>query len=174
MNVAPSRQSVETGGAFVTTHWSVVLTAQGGSPAAQDALEQLCRIYWRPIYSFLRREGRTLEDAQDLTQFLCSLLNAAISLRPAGKRSFYVLISCDHSVFLANYAAGRCRQAGEGLSPISLEELRGESHRIGSRELSADRIYDRRWALTCWIGIRPPRTNVVIWPPVMYVERLLR
>jgi hypothetical protein len=41
--------------AFTTTHWSVVLEAQGESPAAQEALEKLCRIYWRPIYSFVRR-----------------------------------------------------------------------------------------------------------------------
>jgi hypothetical protein len=39
--------------AFVTTHWSVVLEAQGESPAAHEALEKLCRIYWRPIYSFV-------------------------------------------------------------------------------------------------------------------------
>src|SRR5437764_13767932 len=59
--------------AFVTTRWTVVLTAQGSSPAAHDALEQLCRSYWRPIYAFLRREGRSPEDAQDLTQsFFCS------------------------------------------------------------------------------------------------------
>jgi hypothetical protein len=38
--------------AFTTTHWSVVLKAQGDSPAAQEALEKLCRTYWRPIYGF--------------------------------------------------------------------------------------------------------------------------
>ena len=43
--------------AFTTTHWSVVLEAQGESPAAQEALENLCRTYWRPIYAFVRREG---------------------------------------------------------------------------------------------------------------------
>jgi len=41
--------------AFTTTHWSVVLEAQGESPAAQEALEKLCRTYWRPIYGFVRR-----------------------------------------------------------------------------------------------------------------------
>jgi len=46
----------------------VVLAARGESQAASDALEILCRSYWRPIYSFLRREGRSVEDAQDLTQ----------------------------------------------------------------------------------------------------------
>src|SRR5207247_3589284 len=54
--------------AFATTHWSVVLTAQGESPAAQEALEKLCRTYWRPIYGFVRRQGAGPEEADDLTQ----------------------------------------------------------------------------------------------------------
>ena len=45
------------GAVFTTTHWSVVLEAQGESPAAQEALEKLCRTYWRPIFAFLRRQG---------------------------------------------------------------------------------------------------------------------
>jgi len=43
--------------AFTTTHWSVVLEAQGQSPAAQEALEKLCRTYWRPVYGFISRQG---------------------------------------------------------------------------------------------------------------------
>jgi hypothetical protein len=53
---------------FATTHWSVVLQAQSETPAAQDALEKLCRTYWRPLYSFVRRQGLSPEDAQDLIQ----------------------------------------------------------------------------------------------------------
>jgi DNA-directed RNA polymerase specialized sigma24 family protein len=60
--------------AFTTTHWSVVLEAQGESPAAQEALERLCRIYWRPIYSFVRRQGFGREKAEDLTQGLFAQL----------------------------------------------------------------------------------------------------
>src|SRR6266513_1268839 len=56
------------GVAFTTTHWSVVLEAQGESPAAHEALEKLCRTYWRPIYAFLRRQGVSPEEAEDLTQ----------------------------------------------------------------------------------------------------------
>ena len=52
----------------------MVLTAQGESPAAQPALEKLCRIYWRPIYSFLRRQGIGPEEAKDLTQGFFALL----------------------------------------------------------------------------------------------------
>ncbi len=61
--------------AFATTHWSVVVEAQGESPAAQEALETLCRIYWRPIYSFVQRQGIGPEEAEDLTQgFFADLL----------------------------------------------------------------------------------------------------
>ena len=61
--------------AFTTTHWSVVLEAQGESPAAQEALEKLCRTYWRPIYAFLRRQGLRPEEAEDITQgFFAQLL----------------------------------------------------------------------------------------------------
>src|SRR5947208_8788576 len=71
--------------AFITTHWSVVLEAQGESPAAQEALEKLCRIYWRPIYSFVRGQGVSLEDAQDLTQGFFALLLERRDLRTVRK-----------------------------------------------------------------------------------------
>ena len=71
--------------AFTTTHWSVVLEAQGESPVAQEALEKLCRIYWRPIYSFVRRQGAGPEEAQDLTQDFFALLLERRDLRTARK-----------------------------------------------------------------------------------------
>jgi hypothetical protein len=55
------------GTAFTTTHWSVVLEAQGATPAAQVALEKLCSTCWRPIYGFVRRYGSYAEEAKDLT-----------------------------------------------------------------------------------------------------------
>ena len=69
-------QGTQTGAvAFTTTHWSVVLAAQGESTEADAALEKLCRIYWWPLYGFVRRQGYKPEDAQDLTQaFFARLL----------------------------------------------------------------------------------------------------
>ena len=52
----------------------MVLEAQGESPAAQEALEKICRTYWRPIYSFLRRQGIGPEEAEDLTQGFFELI----------------------------------------------------------------------------------------------------
>jgi RNA polymerase sigma-70 factor (ECF subfamily) len=54
--------------AFTTTYWSVVLEAEGESPAAHESLEKLCRTYWRPIYSFARRQGIRPERAEDRTE----------------------------------------------------------------------------------------------------------
>src|SRR5438132_4461661 len=54
---------------FQTTRWGLVVAASGEhSEAAKEALQQLCAIYWYPIYAFVRRQGQTVENAQDLTQ----------------------------------------------------------------------------------------------------------
>jgi RNA polymerase sigma factor (sigma-70 family) len=139
--------------AFTTTHWSVVLEAQGESPAAQHALEKLCRTYWRPIYGFVRRQGVRPEEAKDLTQGFFALLLERRDLNTArqekGRLRSYLLTSLKH--FLTNErnrAIAVKRGAGQQLIP--LEDLR-ERERIGfdpSETLAADQIYERRWALS--------------------------
>src|SRR5947208_2227829 len=69
MSAAAIADSTHIGAiAFAATHWSVVLAAQGESTAADEALEKLCRNYWRPLYGFARRRGFGPEESQDLTQ----------------------------------------------------------------------------------------------------------
>jgi RNA polymerase sigma-70 factor (ECF subfamily) len=56
---------------FATTRWSLILSAvnsQSEEQNARDALEELCRIYWRPVFAFVCRRGYSMQDAQDLTQ----------------------------------------------------------------------------------------------------------
>src|SRR6266480_4389987 len=64
------REAESRGELFVSTCWTMVLKAGDSAPSAQagNALSELCRIYWRPLYVFLRRQGYGREDAQDLTQ----------------------------------------------------------------------------------------------------------
>ena len=139
--------------AFATTHWSVVLTAQGESPAAHEALEKLCRTYWRPIFAFLRRQGFRPEEAEDLTQgFFAQLLERrSLRCRPQGKRTTSFLFAWGAEIFSGRRAASRNGdQAREGLRPIPLEELRADE-RIGMEPAdpaTAEMIYERRWALT--------------------------
>src|SRR5437764_6020005 len=99
--MGPIGLSRENGAAvFATTHWSVVLEAQGQSPAAEQALEKLCRTYWRPVYSFIRREGTAPEEAEDLTQGFFALLlerrNFDAVRKEKGRLRSYLLTSLKH------------------------------------------------------------------------------
>ena len=139
--------------AFATTHWSVVLEAQSQSPAAQEALEKLCRTYWRPVYSFIRRQGAGPEEAEDLTQGFFALLLERRDLetvrREKGRLRSYLLVSLKNFLTNERYRAMAIKR-GEGRRLVPLDAL-------GDREgadlaptdiLSADQIYERRWALT--------------------------
>src|SRR5216110_980380 len=139
--------------AFTTTHWSVVLEAQGEPPAAQEALEKLCRIYWRPIYSFVRRQGAGPEEAQDLTQGFFALLLARRDLgtvrKEKGRLRSYLLSALKHFLVDERRRAMASKR-GKGERLISLEEMRAEeqSSMEPADPLTAERIYERRWAST--------------------------
>jgi DNA-directed RNA polymerase specialized sigma24 family protein len=127
--------------AFTTTHWSVVLQAQGPTPAAQAALGKLCSTYWRP------------EEAQDLTQGFFALLLERRDLdavrKDKGRLRSYLLTSVKH--FLTNeHNRAMAIKRGQGRQLIPLEDLR-ERERVGferAETLPADQIYERRWALS--------------------------
>src|SRR5438445_7499603 len=129
MKAAAPEQSVNTGiggVAFVTTQWSVVLTAQGQSPAADEALEKLCRTYWWPLYGFVRRNGYNPEEAQDLTQGFFALLlerrDLDVVRKEKGRLRSYLLVS------LKNFVAKAKRRemavkSGDGRALVPWEEL---------------------------------------------------
>jgi DNA-directed RNA polymerase specialized sigma24 family protein len=139
--------------AFTTTHWSVVLEAQGGSPAAQQALEKLCCTYWRPVYSFIRRQGTKTEEAEDLTQGFFALLlqrrNFEDVRKEKGRLRSYLLTSLKHFL-VSEHRRAVTMKRGKGQQPVPLEELASTKHAEmePADHLSADRIYERRWALT--------------------------
>jgi len=139
--------------AFTTTHWSVVLSAQGESPAAQEALEKLCRVYWRPIYSFVRRQRFGPEEAEDLTQSFFALLLERRDLdavrKEKGRLRSYLLTSLKH--FLASeHRRAMAGKRGKGQRLIPLEEVSANERMEmqAADPVSADRVYERRWALT--------------------------
>ncbi len=139
--------------AFTTTHWSVVLEAQGESPAAQEALENLCRTYWRPIYGFVRREGTKPEEAKDITQGFFALILERKDFQSVrqekGRLRSFLLASLKH--FMANErrdAATIKRGGGRTLIPLDGIVSDDFSEFDRSDMLSADLLYDRRWAFT--------------------------
>jgi len=141
-------------GRFPTTHWSVVIAAgKGHSAQAADALEQLCRTYWYPLYAFVRRQGHEAHDAQDLTQefftrFLAKEYFGRADPMLGRFRSF--LLAC-----LKNFLSEQKRQArrlkrGGGQTTISWDSQTAEErYRLEPADLvTPEQVYDRRWALT--------------------------
>ena len=121
--------------AFVTTQWSVVLAAQDRSPAAEAALENLCRTYWWPLYGFVRRQGRSPEEAQDLTQGFFEMLLERRDFesvrREKGRLRSYLLVSLKNFLAKAHRREMTVKR-GEGRSLIPLDELMARERR-GSR-----------------------------------------
>ena len=138
---------------FATTHWSVVLAARADeSSEAAEALSQLCRAYWYPLYAHVRRRGHDHHAAQDLTQeFFARLLEKrwldAVSPKKGRFRSF-LLASVDH--FLANdWREARAAKRGGGQTVVPLEETKTGEERF-AREPAFDgapeRVFDKGWA----------------------------
>jgi RNA polymerase sigma-70 factor (ECF subfamily) len=140
--------------AFRTTRWTVVLAAaQGDSPSAEEALAQVCRTYWYPLYAFVRRRGYDAHEAQDLTQeFFARLLekNGLNSVdRAKGQFRSFLLAALKH--FLDNeWDKAQTQKRGGQYEFVPWDEFTGED-RYGQEpfhELTAEKIFDRRWALT--------------------------
>jgi len=138
----------------VTTHWSVVLSARRkDSPQSAAALETLCRTYWYPLYAYVRRQGHSPPDAQDLTQeFFARLLQKdylKAAAREKGRFRTFLIVALKR--FLANeWDRLRAQKRGGGQPLLSLDtELAEQRYRVEPVEsATADRIYERRWALT--------------------------
>ena len=138
---------------FTTTHWSVVLEAQTESPAAHEALEKLCQIYWHPIYSFVQKKGIDSEEAKDITQeFFADLLehrSLTAVRKEKGRFRSYLLGALKY--FLADERRrAMAIKRGKGQRPIPLGELSVDEWREmePADSPTAEQIYDRRWAST--------------------------
>jgi RNA polymerase sigma factor (sigma-70 family) len=136
---------------FVSTRWTVVLEA-GDSAAtsvqALSALSELCRIYWRPLYGFLRRKGYGHEDAQDLTQgFFAHLIETRGHARADPEKGrFRAFLLTAFKNFIAD-ARDRERALKRG-GGMMLEELDDRSETRIARDVKwqAEQVYDREWA----------------------------
>src|SRR2546427_7732151 len=139
---------------FTTTHWSVVLLAgQADSPHATEALEKLCRTYWYPLYVYVRRQGNSPEDSQDLTQIFFSRLlekNYFAKADPdRGKFRTFLLGSLKN--FLVNEwkREGRLKRGGD-LTFLSIDANVAEDRYATepANESNPDAAYEQRWAVT--------------------------
>jgi RNA polymerase sigma factor (sigma-70 family) len=141
-------------GCFGTTHWSVVLAAgEGESASSREALEELCRAYWRPIYAYVRRRGHAPPEAEDLTQaFFAHFLERKLLTvvdRQRGRFRTFVLHACEYFLAKQWRDASRLKRGG-GQKILSLDVTAAEdSYRNDpADQMTPERLYERQWALS--------------------------
>lgn len=145
--------STPRGDIFVTTRWTVVLAAGRKSSVQSDrALGELCQIYWYPLYAYVRRQGKTREDAEDLVQaffekFLEKNYLEGLSAE-RGKFRAFLLVALKH--FLANeWDKSQRQKRGGGVRHLSLDWQSADErfHLDPADPSSPDKAFDREWAL---------------------------
>jgi DNA-directed RNA polymerase specialized sigma24 family protein len=144
-------------GLFASTRWTIVLEAgksQTPPDEALSALSELCRIYWRPIFLFLRRQGSNLEDAQDLTQgFFAHLIESRAYARAdpeKGRFRSFLLGALKHFVAHAR-AHDRTQKRGGGMILAQLDTAaiaQADARAVSMPAWSAEHVYEREWAET--------------------------
>jgi RNA polymerase sigma factor (sigma-70 family) len=142
------------GGRFATTHWSLVLAAGAtGSVESNQALATLCELYWYPVYVFVRRQARSADEAADLTQeFFTRLLEKSFlrGVDPERGRFRSFLLACLRHFLSNERDRARTLKRGGQYKLLSLEiETAEERYQLEPHdEMTPDRVFDRRWALT--------------------------
>jgi DNA-directed RNA polymerase specialized sigma24 family protein len=142
------------GGVFHTTHWSVVLHAkETDTPEAGGALELLCRTYYYPLYTFVRRQGHGPYEAQDLTQeffyrFLSKDYMASVD-REKGRFRSFLLASLKHFLGAARVRNAAIKRGGqERFVALDAENVEERYLLDAKSEQPPEIFYDRGWATT--------------------------
>jgi RNA polymerase sigma factor (sigma-70 family) len=160
VNIGAAEMAEHSPGRFNTTRWSVVLScADSGieSAAGRDALGELCRTYWRPIFAYICRRGYSTQDAEDLTQdFFASLLKGPLLQRANPERGrFRSLLLKALQDFLGHAIEKlNAHKRGGGLKFVSWDDWMAEAPSqltMSAQALnswSPERLYDLRWAAT--------------------------
>jgi RNA polymerase sigma-70 factor (ECF subfamily) len=145
----PSKQ-----GRFPTTRWSLIVSSrQRPTQDSREALASLCAAYWYPLYAYVRRQGESIEDAQDLTQGFFSRLLDKRYLddfdRARGRFRTFLLAAFRHYIINESNRV-RAQKRGGDLPPLTLDLQDAEQryHLEPSHNLTPEKIYERRWALT--------------------------
>jgi len=111
----------------------------------------LCSTYWYPLYAFIRRQGASPHEAEDLTQeFFSRFLerNALTNVHPAAGKFRSFLLACLKN-FLANERErAQTQRRGGGRTFVPLDgadaETRYSMEPVDNQTPEA--IFERRWA----------------------------
>ena len=159
-SVADSSSQSGGGSPFKTTRWSLILSSLDGNTdekKAREALAQLCRTYWRPIFAFICRRGYSTEDAQDLTQdFFLMVLNGNLLQRADRDRGRFrsLLLKALQNFLIDAHEKRSAQKRGGEIHFVSWDDWMAEAPSQLSLPLdalkhwTAEKIYDVRWAAT--------------------------
>ncbi|MEM7455570.1 MAG: sigma-70 family RNA polymerase sigma factor [Planctomycetota bacterium] len=127
--------------------------ADKDSPAHQEALTQLLKDNWFPLFTYLRRSGRSAEEAEDLIQGFCTRLIekgllSGIEGKHRGRFRSYLLVC------LKNYVTDEWKKSvalkrGGKDRPVSIDAAEADRRYLvePSHELTPERAFDRAWAV---------------------------
>jgi RNA polymerase sigma-70 factor (ECF subfamily) len=138
---------------FASTRWSLVRAAgQKPTPDSRRALAELCGLYWYPLYAFVRRDGVTSDDANDLTQaFFTRLLEtndlATVDPRRGKFRSW--LLACMKHFRANDLDRQRAAKRGGGIPAVSIDadQAEGQYQLEPSHNLTPENLFERAWTL---------------------------
>jgi RNA polymerase sigma-70 factor (ECF subfamily) len=139
---------------WVTTSWTQVLAARDApSSESRQALESLCRTYWYPLYTFVRRQGEGPDDARDLTQAYFALLLEKGYLEdfdPARGRFRVFLMASIRNFLSKERERARAWKRGGQAEIVSLDakDVEGRYRLEPVDQLTPEQVFERRWALT--------------------------
>lgn len=138
---------------FEITRWSIIIRAkEENSVVRQRALGELCSTYWYPLYAFLRRSGRSVEDAQDLVQDFFGRLGDGSLLAgasPSKGKFRSLLLAALKNVESNAQRTARAQKRGGGAEMVSLDVAMAEqAWQADPKQDGPDKTFDRAWART--------------------------
>ena len=155
--IQPLMQTAPVAGVFPDTRWSLILRLRTpeSTESADQALNELCLIYWQPLYAYLRRSGQDPEPAKDLVQgFLTHLLAnrgfARVGPTDCRFRQFLLGTLRNYLISEARKEAAVKRGGGTDLVPLDVELAEEVFQTQAAEPLSAEAAFDRQWAQTVW------------------------
>ena len=140
---------------FPTTQWSLIVRAAADDPAdREEALAEICRLYWPPVYAFIRSRGHSPHDAEDLTQALFADLLERNDFARAdanhGRLRSYLLTAAKNHLNSEHRREHRLKRGG-GAVILSLDTEDAEARCLIPEpvdDLTPDRVFERQWAVT--------------------------
>ncbi|MEM7387059.1 MAG: sigma-70 family RNA polymerase sigma factor, partial [Verrucomicrobiota bacterium] len=149
------RLPLKASGSFPTTQWSLVAAAASfDEEQAQEALTELCRRYWFPLYAFARRKGKKPEDAEDYTQSLFKRFLEKGSFQRAdvakGRLRTFLMVAMERHLRSEHLREKARKRGGADKVMVPIDSVGAErllAHDFQSIDCP-ERIFDRGWALS--------------------------